>query len=227
MVYPASFHKLVMIGDLFADTFNCTLSMVPTGGTAIPAVTDTLLANVAAAVGDWWDAPLATSPGNGLTLSGSARLTSIKLNRIGTDGRYVDPETKQHVYTSPIPGGGAAAGIPPQLTIVSTLRGNNERARAGKGRIYWPPQQIATSGLGTDGRLTIANAEQTAMGVRNLLGILNDIYLSAGVVAVAGIASKTGAGAFQGVNKVTVGRVVDTMRSRRNKDVEDPQEASM
>jgi len=43
------------------------------------------------------------------------------------------------------------------------------------------------------------------------------------VGAVAGIASRAGTGAFQGVQRVTVGRVVDTMRSRRSTLKEEPE----
>lgn len=221
MAYPAAFHRLVLVGNLYADTFNTTLSMIPTGGGSLPAVSEELLDGVATVVGDWFAAGL-VSPWVGVGITSRATLTSIKLNRIGTDGRYVDAETKEHVYAAPIAGGWGGSNPAPQLTIALSLRGVNERSRAGRGRMFLPPS-LALGSLGADGRITATDAENTAKGGLFLLSAINDVYLTEGVNAVAGIASKQAAGAFQGVAQVSVGRVPDTMRSRRNKQAEDPQ----
>ena len=76
---------------------------------------------------------------------------------------------------------------------------------------------------GIDGRISAARALDYAKGVSALLAGINDVYLTEGVSAVAGVASKQGSGAFQTVVQVSVGRVVDTIRSRRSKLDEDPQ----
>lgn len=223
MVYPGTFHRLVLIGTNYADTWNTTLSIVPIGGgTSVPAVSNDLLEDVGIAVGDWFNNTDAVP--TGIAICDKAKLTSIKLNRVGPDGKYVDPETQEHVYSSPIAGAASGFTPAPQLTLAATLRGVNERARAGRGRMYFPPSVFVTR-LQTDGRLSAADALLYAKGVDYLIGMINDVYLAAGVTAVAGIASKQGAGAFQAVNKVTAGRVVDTIRSRRSALVEDPQEA--
>jgi hypothetical protein len=226
MVYPANFHKIVMIGNLYADTFNVTLSMIPAGGTPIGPATQALANSVGTVIKDWWDNPLATNPGNGLTISANAVLTSVKVNRIGPDGRYVDPDTREYILAPALPGGGSS-GMIPQTSLVVTLRGANERGLAGKGRMYFPPSAAAAPPLATDGRTTPALALQHAYGVRTLMYQLNDAYLATGFAAVAGIASKSGAGAFQGLSKISVGRVVDTMRSRRNKQLEAPEEITV
>lgn len=218
-MYPAAFHRVVLIGELYGDSFNTTLSMVPTGGTAIPAVTQTLCDNVAAAVAAFWPKMTAATPGSGLELLAAARLSSVKVNRIGPDGRYVDALARETVLT-PLAGPGSVR-MPPQLACAATLRGPNPRAKAGRGRMYFPPSSWFASSLGTDGRISSTAATNHANGVVGLLQDLNDVYLSAGVVAVAGIASKAGTGAFQPVVQVTVGRVLDTIRSRRNKLDED------
>lgn len=224
MAYPSQFHRLVMIGTAFGDVWNTTLSLIPV--TTVPAVSDDLIDHVASVVGDWFDNPLTGSGAglNGININGRCFLTSIKLNRIGTDGRYVDATPKEHVYTTPVQGGSLPTNHPPQLTIAATLRGTNERARAGKGRMYFPPSVLVHENLGSDGRLTAANALNYAKGTMFLLGAIADAYLAESVGAVPGIASRAGTGAFQGVAKVTVGRVVDTMRSRRSALNEDPQE---
>lgn len=220
MAYPAPFHRLVMIGSLYADTFNTTLAMIPVGGGTLPEVSDDLVDAVGAVCADWWN-NLLGGGGNGLGIITNAKLTSVKLNRIGTDGKYMDAETKEHVLGTPV-SGVTSTNLPAQLSIACTLRGVNERARAGKGRMFFPPSS-AMNALGNDGRLTAALALDYAKGVSFLLGALDDAYLSEGVSAVAGISSATGAGAFQGVQQVSVGRVVDTIRSRRNKLPEDPE----
>lgn len=220
MVYAAPFHRLVLIGNLYSDVWNTTLAMVPDGGGGtLPPVSDELLEAVATVVGSWF---IETATGGvGIGISQRATLTSIKLNRIDTDGRYMDPDTMEHTYGTP-PAGPVNVNPAPQLTLALTLRGPNERAHAGRGRMYFPPTGTVTS-VGTDGRVSVADALQHSKGGLNLLSAVADAYLTESVGAVAGIASRTGAGAFQPVIQVSTGRVVDTMRSRRNKQLEDPQ----
>lgn len=226
MVYANQFHRLVMIGDLYADIFNVTLAFAPTPGPTIPPVTQALLDGVAGVVEAWWDNPLASAPGNGLTIDGAAKLKSVKLNRIGVDGTYQDPLTMEKVFAAPVVGGGASGGVP-QLSLVATLRGTDTRGAAAKGRMYWPVSQACKNALDTAGKVTQATALQHAHGTANLIRLLNSAYNAAGVNAVAVIASRTGAGRFQVVDNVTVGRVVDTMRSRRNKLTELPEVADV
>lgn len=220
MAYAAPFHRLVLIGNLYADTFNTTLSIMPAGGSSLGAVTPELLEDMATFIASWYPRTLGDAGPFGLSLIGAAALTSIKLNRIGTDGRYMDAEAMEHEYPSPIPGGGA--GTPPaQLSIAATLVGPAPRARAGKGRMFFPPSNIVGT-VGADGRLTTTNVTRYANGVHDLLAGINDVYFaSAGFSAVAGIASEVGAGAFQAVTEIRVGRTVDTIRSRRNRISED------
>lgn len=226
MAYAAPFHRLVIIGKLYDDIFNMTLSMIPVGGATLPAVTDSLLLSTLQGVQTWWPKVPQASMGGGCGITSSAIASSVKLNRIGTNGLYMDNEGKELAFEPTVPGGGAA-GLVPQLSLVATLRGPNERSRAGKGRMFVPPTTGVGSGLDTHGNVPGSVAKNHAYGITSLLAILNDVYLTAGVPAVAGIASAVGAGAFQGVAKVTVGRVVDTMRSRRNKDTEKPEEVEL
>lgn len=220
MVYAAPFHRLVMIGSLYTDIFNVTLSMVPAGGGTLGPVSQGLCDDVAAIIANWWnDTPAATPPG-GIDMIGPASLNRVKLNRIGVDGRYEDAETIETNLT-PVPGGGGANFFPAQESLAATLRGPDPRARAGKGRMFFPPSLLVKSNLASDGRIPSATATVYASGVVTLLQNINDAYFSASVSAVAGIASQAGAGAFQPVSEVTVGRVPDTIRSRRNKLSED------
>jgi len=221
MAYASSFHRLVLIGTVYNDTWNTTLSMVPVGS-GLPAVSSALLNAVAVNVGTWWPKLVSASPGGGASMHAVSKLVSIKLNRIGTDGLYMDPVAMESIYGSPIAGGFSTLNPLPQVTTVATLRGTSERAHAGKGRMYLPPTRSAVE-IASDGRTSTTLAGDTARGVITLIKTIVDAYNAQGVGAVAGIASRVGAGAFQNVAKVSVGRVPDTMRSRRNKQLEDPQ----
>ena len=218
MAYPAPFHRLVLIGSLYTDMFNTTLAMVPVSGT-MPAVTTGLAEDVVTFVEGWFNNALNVSPPYGCGFTNAAILTSIKLNRIGTDGRYQDPEAIEQPTSEPF--AGSSANTPPaQLSVAATLRGAAPRALAGKGRMFLPPNHFSGA-VGADGRITETQATQYGNGVAALLAGLNDVYLTNSINALAGIASNTRSGAFQPVESITIGRTVDTIRSRRNKVPED------
>lgn len=217
MAYPGQFHRLVMIGTIYTDVFNMTLSIVPNalGELGMPAVDDTTLEAVSEDVSAWF---VKNAAATGPSFIAAAKLTSIKLNRIDTAGHYVDQDAKEWLYPSPISGATAGVDLPAQLSIVATLGTALERGRGSKGRIYTAPSAFAT--VSTDGRMTTSNALGMANGVKSLITSLNATYALVGRV---GVASNAGAGRFEHVTKVSVGRVVDTMRSRRSTLVEDRQ----
>lgn len=221
MAYPAQFHRLVMIGDLYGDTFNTTMAIIPVTGTA-PMVTQPLVDAVATKVALWFNDNLSSAAPRGCGFTDEAVLTSVKLNRIGTDGRYVDADAMESAPAGGPYVGYSASHPPAQLSLAATLRGSNPRALAGKGRMFLPTAGFLSS-VGTDGRITATQAEQYAYGVRQLIIDVVSAYTTLGILNCAvGIASNTRAGAFQPVHDVSVGRTVDTIRSRRNKIPEDP-----
>lgn len=118
--------------------------------------------------------------------------------------------------------------MPAQLTVVATLQTALERGRGSKGRMFLPPTStLLDSQLGTDGRIPASNADAYADGVRKLVVDLNAAYVGIQSgdekVGKVGVASNAGTGSFRPVTEIRVGRVVDTMRSRRAKLIEDPQ----
>ena len=207
-----------MIGTLYEDTFNMTLSIVPSalGELGMPAVDSSTLTAVAGDVSAWWIKAVGAP---GPAIISSAKLTSIKLNRIGPNGRYVDATPREHTYPTPIAGPSSDI-VPPQLSSVMTLQTRIPRGRASKGRVYMVPSSIWNNSLGNDGRVTAANASSQATGFLALITALNTRYSLIGRV---GVASNAGAGAFEHVTRVGVGRVLDTMRSRRSSLDEDHQ----
>jgi hypothetical protein len=219
MAYPGQFVRLAIIGTLYGEEWNTTLAIVPSalGELGMPAVDAATLAGVASDVAAWWP----TVGTNGAHINNNVRLTRIKLNRLGTNGRYVDAVAQEHVYPSYISGGAPASPLPaPQLTTVVSLRTAIERGRGSKGRMYLPPTASINT-LSTDGRMSTTGALQAANGAKALFVLLNTRYTLVGRV---GVASNAGTGRFEHVTRVAAGRVIDTMRSRRSTLLEDYQE---
>jgi hypothetical protein len=217
MAYPAPFWRLVLIGNLYTDVFNTTLSLVPSGG-AVPAVTQADADAMATAITQFWAQDTA---GGGWGITSAAALTSWKLNRIGTDGRYMDAGTIEHILPSPLAGDGPT-GAPAQLAQAATIRGANERLKAGRGRMFFPVTTYGVS-VESDGRINAAEAGVLAQNFHVFLQNLDGVLIDRSIPALAGIASRTGAGAFQVMARVSVGRTVDTIRSRRNRIPEQPE----
>ena len=217
MPYPGQFIRLVIIGSLYDDIFNTTVSIVPSalGELGMPIVNQATLDAVASDVEAWWTAAVGSG---GIGPISHAVLTSIKLNRLDTAGHYADPIAMEHVYPTPIPGA-YTGNFPPQLATVATLRTSLARGRGSKGRMFLPPNQ-AYGTFDTSGRLTASAALAVAQGVKGLFDRLNASYAGIGRV---GVASDAGTGKFEHVTQVSVGRTVDTMRSRRSTLVEDYQ----
>lgn len=210
MTYSTSFHRLVIIGELYTDVWNTTVNICNPAG-SMSAVTEGFIEDVADTVSDWFE-----TEGE---FTSRVILTGIKLNRLDTSGHYADPDTREFTYSAPVYGG--TGGNPaPQLTMVSTLLTNTPRGLASKGRMYMPPQ-AQLLGLGNDGRLTTAQATAVATATTDLIHRLNTVYIPLG--ASVCVMSKSGAGTTRVVNGVAVGRVPDTMRSRRNTQTEDYQ----
>ena len=222
MVYANPFHRVVIAGRLYGDVFATSLSMAPIEGDPAAPATQALADAVGAAVSTWWTRTAGSTKPAGPDLIGSALLEFVKVNRLDVDGRYMDNDPRTYTRT-PLNGTGGNQYIAPQLAMVASLRGSDERGAASKGRMYFPPISPFAF-LASDGRLTVAQATNFATAVVTLLESINATFQAQGFNSVASIASKTGAGRFQIVNRVTVGRVVDTVRSRRNKLLEAPVE---
>lgn len=220
MGYPDQFHRLVIIGEAYGDTINTSLSIIPTafGGTSEPSTA--LVAAVFNAVTAWWTDGTGTGP----RISVTHKMKGIKLNRIGTDGNYADAVTHEQYHDGTLPGGSYASAPPAQLATVLTLRTAVERGHASKGRMYLPPVEGFTGPLeAATGTATVINATRVATSGRNLILALHTAYAANGLGAArVGVASDIGGGTFRQVTAVSVGRVPDTMRSRRSKLLEQP-----
>jgi hypothetical protein len=218
MVYASSFHRLVIGGTIYSEKWNTSLSI----DGDLPAVSSSLLTLMASTVSSWWSSTGANAP-QFLNIN---YLTFIKLNRIGVDGKYQDEDSQTHDYPTPIIGPSSGGNAAPQLACVATLRTAAERGRANRGRMFLPPVTGYDAGS-SDGRASAANALRVANGVSTLINSIRAAYVTqygpGGQQAGVSVVSNIGVGTSRYVTHVEVGRVIDTMRSRRSSLPEDRQ----
>lgn len=215
MPYPSSFHRIVAIGSLYGDEqFNFSLSVVPQGS-PLDAVTETFANSVGAVIASWFDNAQGAT---GVGITSAARLTSVKVNRINAAGLYQDPDSIENIVVGGVAGGGS--GFPaPQLTVAVTLATDVPRGRGSKGRFYLPPLASTTTMDNVTGKMTSTQADQICQGATALIDSINGVYAveydEGDFNPRVGVASNAGAGVFRAATEIRIGRVVDTMRSRR------------
>lgn len=206
MSYFQPFLRLVAIGSLYStDTFTFSMALIQGAGGNDTAPDEVPAGIISAFQAFWQDTDQPISEG--------ARLQTLKLNEIGTDGRYVAQETVFHDYDPPIQGT-SGTHHPPQVALAITLETALTRGRAHAGRFYLPiPGQPANA----SGYLDSSEQVRYGSNVRVLLDAINDAMPSWEV----GVVSNLGTGAQQRVTGIKVGRVFDTIRSRRSAFTED------
>jgi hypothetical protein len=207
MVYNVPFLRLVLSGELYSyEQFSMGLNFVGSGQADAP---DEVPPDVVDACVDFWSTSSLIARG--------ARLTTLKLNLIGTDGRYERDETVQYDFPSFIPGTGTSWDPPAQiaLAVSTTTSSNRGRAHAGRFFVPLPGRQNLPDGL-----LGAAEAGEMATAAALWITSLN--------VALpewdAHVMSNIGTGTARRITGVKVGRVLDTIRSRRGDFPEDYQE---
>lgn len=154
-----------------------------------------------------------------------AKLEYVKFNLIDkATGHYTNQgETIESLF-SPLVVHDGGVQIPNQLTQAITLHSDVSRGRGSKGRFYPPSSFMSTGGttnIGADGRISAANAKATADSAQELISELNAAASSFNAVVWSQLAQQARA-----VEKVSVGRVVDTQRRRRSSLDEDRQFAT-
>lgn len=149
-------------------------------------------------------------------ISQRARLDYVSMNAIRPDGRYAD-EANPHTYEIPTDereSGTSAAQTWPQLTTVVSLRTQQTRGLATRGRVYTP----TAPPNGSTGRLDAG----TAQGIADSFGTLVEAISQESQLFLAGemrvvVASDIGSpGPMRIVTRTACGDVNDTQRRRRN-----------
>lgn len=215
--FAAPFTRLSFVGTLWGvDQWSINLSL--TNGPAAPVVDQ---ATLDAIRGDFKTHLMSAAPAN--VLGGPARLTYVKAARIGTDGKYMDAApTISNEAAGGHPGTGTSPHAP-QVALAVTLLGANPRGAAGRGRFFIP---APTAAIGVDGRVSDPAAQAIADQVAKFINAVNPRV--AGGVSIVGPTTASGrAGASQPVTAVRVGRVFDTVRSRRSSFPEEPKVATI
>lgn len=201
MPYPMPFLRMVVSGTLYnTDIFSWSVAFAPDfpPGPLVPP------AEVPQGVID-----AVTAFHNTSLHSAQARLTMIKLNEIGKDGRYTNQgDTVLHEFETSVPGVSAATP-PPQTALAITLRTNKRRGRAHAGRFYTPLPGYSLS----NGMLSAANQQAAVTAATTML---EAVTAALPVGYAPAVMSDIGTGKSEVVRYVSVGRVLDTIRSRRN-----------
>lgn len=211
MAYLQPFLRLVAIGSLpQGETWTWSMSFGSDFGPA--AAPEEVPAGVLTAIETFHES-------SDVALGAGVTLNAVKLNMIGTDGRYVNPsDTVEHIYETPV----AAAGtiqLPPQAATAVSLLTNFRRGLAHRGRFYVP--RLGRT-VGTDGRLTTTEQSALLTAAAAMVDSLNDAL---GPNFFCAVTSDRREGAQRRVSGLAVGRVVDTIRSRRRGLDEDYLEA--
>lgn len=210
VAYPLNHYLLAFGGPIRSgpEQWSCSLRMRMTGSWD-PAVgapdgkagEEAALASIVTRLKTW-------STNQNTVIAADAKLEWVKFNLIGTNGRYVRGYTNLHEESPAVAFGVGTCPFPNQVTLVATLRTAIGRGLASKGRIFLPCPKIAVD---NDGRISTTNQTAATNAVKALLDSLNTVESGLKVAIVSG----TREGQVSDVTTVEVGRVYDTMRSRR------------
>lgn len=199
MVYSRPFLRLVAIGSLYTHQESFSFSMSLISEAVDPEIPDEVPPALVTAFEAWWQSPA--------MISNAAELEVLKLNHIGTNGRYTQPGTVLYEYPDGIKN--TSTFYPPaQIAYAVSLRTAFTRGRAHAGRFYIPLPSVQPNSLGT---LADPDVGKIANPTETLLRVIDNVLPDWGL----GIVSNLGAGAQHKVTHARYGRVLDTIRSRR------------
>lgn len=189
--------RLVWTGPLFTDeSWSCSLHF-HNAGAAVPMP--------AAAYADAIEAWMVRA---GSRISAAADLAEVKFNNIDpVTGKYSLPVSNNHVV-DPVVSGVAAVG-PGQLSLAVTTATALARGRGHAGRFY-PPTGLPAALNGSDGTISAVIAEEVGDSAAQLINELNAVDPAYRAV----VFSKVGQ-SVEVITHLRVGRIYDTMRSRR------------
>jgi hypothetical protein len=159
----------------------------------------------------------------------STKIDWVKINDIDEQGHYQDKSTTHVRLLSGTSGanaqikGTSTVLVAPQLSLAVSLLTDRDRGVGSRGRIFLPCPVVCATSIGSDGRLVenaVAATSPLAASFKTLLNNLNNWPGPDASDTEVAVATQGGRSDPQPANvKVTafrIGRVIDTMRSRRN-----------
>jgi hypothetical protein len=194
-----------------AESWSCGIRLRKKVGFTVIADAAPLLAGVGAAIE-------AMHSNAGTQIGSNAKLSFVKCNAIGIDGRYLDTSgTNIATYADVAGGGGTTPNHPNQIALAVTWTTGYSRGPAHKGRTYLP---LPIIGVDSAGLIAAANAGAVSDVLDTFLTSLNAVSSSYEAAVFSRNAVTPGNRKITG-NKV--GRVLDTQRRRRRSLVENYQ----
>lgn len=161
------------------------------------------------------------------SLPPSVHLTRTRVARVGNDGlvrRDVEGAYVQADNLVSTTGSGSVVGHPPQVALAVTLQ-SNQAGPTGRGRFYLPTPSGTT--LSGDLRLSVVNRDALLTAAKNFLVSVNSYGDQVGA-EMGSVVIASGGSTLQGitpglrpVTSMRLGRVLDTIQSRRNALEED------
>lgn len=138
----------------------------------------------------------------------TAVLTMVKLAKIGADGKYLEDALFVDGLTSA--GGGSSTVLHPFQVALAVSLGSARRGPTGRGRFYLPLPALVVSTDGTAGGGQLLEVQGSVKTWLEALGNREGIDPSVPSVVIASTK-----GYVSPVTSVRIGRVLDTIRSRR------------
>ena len=194
-----------------ADIWSFGVKAASTTGAALPEPVQFLLGTHMADLRDAYTA--FHSSADGLIAPG-ALFTSVKVARLGFDGRY-NAEPAEISGFSNAGGGSSAQCTSPACSVCVSLWSGATLGEANHGRLYLPWTSLASAAA--TGQMSVSQQGGLVSGAQTFLSAVEDEVASVAADARLHIMSAKGAGTSKQVLQVGVGLVVDTQRRRRNR----------
>lgn len=201
MPFLRQHYLLAFGGPLFTEgeQWSMSLRSTPNFAEGGAGSAEDTLTELEAVLRTWW----ATGPA-----SPNAKLGWLKYNRIAADGKYMHEWSNTRELTTLVTPSASTTRFPPQCAVVATLETGVTRGLAHRGRLFIP---VPKHTIAETGRLSAASATDMATSVATLLTNLNGVANYGTNI----VASSVREGAERPITGVSMGRVIDTVRSRR------------
>lgn len=147
-------------------------------------------------------------------ISRDAKLSYVKVNAVGTDGKYIGQGTNQALYADVAGGLAVTQMYPNQIAWGVSLTTGFSRGPAHRGRFYLP---LPCCSMDTDSRVLTAQADALKGAVQTMIDTVNGVNPD---YEMAVFSRKLGSPGNRRITGVAIGKVLDTQRRRRRSLVE-------